>query len=135
MKCASTKLSYRSGRGPGQQRPLPVTGHQGLLVSTSRLRFFREMLRSPSRFSRQAWGYLAFWLYAIGLSSIIAFCFSVSKPFWSRSLSRDRGRFRGQPEHAWAFDASGQLIAVVAPTQIIYKGTAFAENIFENELF
>ena len=32
MKCASIKLSYRIGRGPGQQRPLPVTGHQGLLM-------------------------------------------------------------------------------------------------------
>ena len=32
MKCASIKLSYWIGRGPGQQRPLPVTGHQGLLM-------------------------------------------------------------------------------------------------------
>ena len=32
MKCASIKLSYRIGRGPGQQLPLPATGHQGLLM-------------------------------------------------------------------------------------------------------
>ena len=29
---SSLKLSYWIGRGPGQQRPLPVTGHQGLLM-------------------------------------------------------------------------------------------------------
>ena len=32
MKCASIKLSYRIGWGPGQQWPLPATGHQGLLM-------------------------------------------------------------------------------------------------------
>ena len=39
-------------------------------ASTSRMAFFRELLRSSQRFSKRAWGYLAFWLFAIGLSSV-----------------------------------------------------------------
>ena len=39
-------------------------------VSTSRIQFFQQLLQMSARFSRQAWGYLAFWLLALGLSSI-----------------------------------------------------------------
>ena len=38
------------------------------------------------------------------------------------------------PEQVWASDASNSFIAVTALTQIIFKGQAFAEHIFENEL-
>ena len=103
-------------------------------VATSRLNFFKEMLRSPQRFSKQAWGYLAFWIYALGMSSIVRLLNFASRHVLISILESGPWPLPRPPERIWASDASKQFIAVVAPTQLIFRGCAFGEHIFENEL-
>ena len=103
-------------------------------VATSRLNFFKEMLRSPQQFSKQAWGYLAFWIYALGMSSIVRLLNFASHHILISILESGLWPLPRPPERIWASDASKQFIAVVAPTQLIFRGCAFGEHIFENKL-
>ena len=103
-------------------------------VSTSRIHFFQQLLRTSARFSKQAWGYLAFWLYALGLSSIARLLNYNKHHALLRILESGPWPLPRPPERIWATDASDLAVAVVAPTQLIYKGDAFGNHIFENEL-
>ena len=103
-------------------------------VSTSRLKFFQQLLRTSARFSKQAWGYLAFWLFALGLSSIARLLNFNCHHALLKILESGPWPLPRPPDRVWATDASSIGIAVVAPTQLIYKGEAFGEHIFENEL-
>ena len=103
-------------------------------VSTSRLAFFRQMLKSPNRFSAQAWGYLGFWLYAIGLSSVSRLLLFQKAVTLVKILESGPWPLPRPPEQVWATDASRTWVAVVAPSQCIFKGPAFVQTIFENEL-
>ena len=102
-------------------------------VSTSKLKFFADLLVSPERFSKRTLGYLVFWVFALGLSSV------------ARTLLRHHYRQLvlilksgpwplPPPEQVWACDASSNGMAVITPSQTIFKGSAFADHIFENEL-
>ena len=103
-------------------------------VSTSRLAFFSELLQTPKWFSAQAWRFLAFWLYALGLSSVSRLLLQNHASILVKILESGPWPLPRPPEQVWATDASTKYIAVVAPSQLIYKGPAFASNIFENEL-
>ena len=103
-------------------------------MSTTRMKFFEDLLWSPQRFSASALGYLAFWLFALGLSSVTR-CLLRS---WSSQLIHILRSapwpLLGPPERVWASDALDKYIAVVAPSQLIFRGEAFATLVFENKL-
>ena len=109
------------------------TAQRTFEVSTSRLNFFKELLQSPQRFTAQAWGYLGFWLYAIGLSSVSRLLLQGHARTLVKILESGPWLLPRPPEDVWATDASMKLVAVISKTQCIYKGPAFASTIYDNE--
>ena len=103
-------------------------------VATSRLAFFKQLLVSPSRFTASAWGYLAYWLFALGLSSVSRLLLRSHAAMLIKILESGPWPLPRPPERVWATDASAEFLTVVAPTQLVFKGPAFAKTIFENEL-
>ena len=103
-------------------------------VSMTCMAFFKELLRSPEKFSAQEWGYLAFWLFVLGLSSVTCLLLYHHGHVLLQILESGLWPLPQPPECLWATNTSGQHIAVTAPTQMIYKGPAINPHIFENEL-
>ena len=99
-------------------------------VSTSRLKFFADLLVSPERFSKRALGYLAFWVFALRLSSVARTLLGHHYRQLILILKSGPWPLPRPPERVWACDASSNGMAVIASSQTIFKGSAFADHIF-----
>ena len=88
------------------------------VVSTSCLQFFKSLIVSPQWFSASALGYLAYWIFALGLSPITRLLVRNWHHSLVRILESESWPLPRPPKDVWASDTSDLYIAMVARVEL-----------------